>query len=266
MIDPVCSPAYYEQYLKAAQLHWWFRGRERVLGSISQSLGLDQTTGLVADVGSGPGGPIRTVFPKTWILAMDAGFPPVKANEQASGRVVADALSLPISGSYLDALCAFDVLEHLENDAAALREWHRALKPGGWLVLTVPAFQSLWSRHDALNGHYRRYRRRPMTQLLERAGFIPVKVTYFNMLLLPPIALIRLSQRLLPQKHNVDEPSNRLTHEELDFSWRLPAWIERGFESAFRIEAGWLNRWPLPVGVSLCVVARCRKEQEESHA
>jgi len=80
-----------------------------------------------------------------------------------------------------DLVCAFEVLEHIEDDAAALESWARRLRPGGWLLLSVPAHQSRYSAHDELAGHYRRYDRAQMTELLQRTGFADVEVREYGM-------------------------------------------------------------------------------------
>jgi SAM-dependent methyltransferase len=80
-----------------------------------------------------------------------------------------------------DLVCAFEVLEHIEDDAAALEAWARRLRPGGWLLLSVPAHQSRYSAHDELAGHFRRYEREQMTALLQRAGFADIEIREYGM-------------------------------------------------------------------------------------
>jgi SAM-dependent methyltransferase len=80
-----------------------------------------------------------------------------------------------------DLVCAFEVLEHIEDDAGALASWARRLRPGGWLLLSVPAHQSRYSAHDELAGHYRRYDREPMTRLLAAAGFAEIEIREYGM-------------------------------------------------------------------------------------
>ena len=249
------SSAYYTQYLDAARSHWWFRGREQVVQSVARPL-MPHLGMLIADVGSGPGGLARAVFPDGRIVAMDVSLTPLQANTSADARVVGDAARVPCRTGSVAALCAFDVLEHLDDDVGALREWHRVLMPGGWVVLTVPAYQALWSAHDDFNGHHRRYRRRALQRLLSDTGFLVRRLTYFNTVLLPAVALVRWTQRLLKSRSPQGSSSSALG--ELDFQQRFPRWLERCFEGAFQLEAMWLRRHTLPAGVSICAVVQAR--------
>ena len=245
---------YYRQYLDAARTHWWFRGRERVVKVLAEPLVMEEPGVVVADIGSGPGGPARAIFPTQRLIAFDVSPLPLQANQQADGRVVADAAQMPCRSSSLDAVCAFDLLEHLDDDAAALREWRRLLRPGGMLVLTVPAYGSLWSAHDDVNGHRRRYHAASLKPLLAGAGFTVVRMTYFNTLLLPAVALVRWAERLF--KARAAAAVGEAPEGHLDCQRRFPTWIERCCESAFVLEARWLRRHHLGAGVSLCAIAR----------
>lgn len=245
------SERYYQEYLEAAQSHWWFRGRERVARAVAQRLVRLGPGATVIDVGSGPGGPARSVFPDATILAVDLSSEILAAYRQADGRAAADAAQLPLRNASVEGVCAFDVLEHLADDGAALREWRRVLAPGGWLVLTVPAYPALWSAHDDINRHHRRYLARGLTRRLTAAGFALRRMTYFNSLLLPAIAAVRWAERLSPRR-----AERRIAHAELDCSQRFPAWIERSFEGILSLEAWWARRGDWPAGVSLCAVAR----------
>ncbi len=109
--------------------------------------------------------------------------------------VLGDATELPLGEGCFDLVSALDVLEHLPDDAAALRGIHHALKPGGSLLLSVPALRWLWGRQDVTAHHLRRYHRRELRDLLAAAGFETLRLSYFNSLLLPPIAAVRLAMR-----------------------------------------------------------------------
>jgi SAM-dependent methyltransferase len=248
------SAEYYEDYRQACASHWWFRGREAVLRAfVSKVADLASGNHAVFDIGSGPGGPTAAVFPGRRITAVDLDLETLQAYVPADTRIVADGSRLPLQRGSVGVLCAFDVLEHLEDDAEALRHWREVLAPGGWLVITVPAYESLWSSHDDVNGHHRRYRARILRKRLEETGFSVLTLTYFNTFLLPAIALARFYQRLRGDKSVANGDPG---HVETDFSRRLPAPIEQCFEKFFSWESHIVRRWNLPAGVSLGVIAR----------
>jgi SAM-dependent methyltransferase len=138
------------------------------------------------------------------------------------------------------------VLEHVPDDRQALRELRRVSKPGGWLVLTVPAYQALWSLHDAANHHYRRYSRHGLRLAALEAGWSLVRMTSFNSILLPVAAAVRVAQR----HRRPDSTYN----PELNLG---PTWLNSVLERPLRLEARWLDRGgTLPAGLSLLAVLR----------
>jgi SAM-dependent methyltransferase len=154
------------------------------------------------------------------------------------------ALEIPFSGCF-DAVGAFDVLEHIEEDERALREMGRAVSPGGGLLLTVPQHPRLWSVADDFAGHVRRYRRNELVAKARKAGWEPVSVSSFVTLPLPLFALSR---------------AMRARHDETyDFEreLRLPTWLDRGLAAVMGGERALLALGvSFPVGASLLLVAR----------
>jgi SAM-dependent methyltransferase len=144
---------------------------------------------------------------------------------------------------------ALDVLEHCDNDTVAAAEIARVLKPGGWLVATVPALPSLWSVHDEDNAHFRRYTRRTLESVLASSGFASWRITYFNMFLLPVGYASRLAANLTGSRRalGVDAP---------------PGLLNTGLRTVFSLEIPVLRRARLPVGMSLLAVARTSEEPE----
>ena len=158
-----------------------------------------------------------------------------------------DAQAPDLPDDSYDLIIASDVLEHLEDEQAALKAWCRILRPNGVLLVFVPAFMLMWSPHDVVNQHYRRYRLPELEARLAAAGFEILRRSYWNFLIFPPAALVRLLQRLLP-------PIRGMVHLEL----RLPpAPLNRALVGLLRIE-NWLIRqgvsWPW--GQSALVIAR----------
>jgi hypothetical protein len=143
-------------------------------------------------------------------------------------------------------ITCLDVIEHTPDDGVTLRELRRVCKPGGFLLVTVPAYQSLWSMHDVANHHYRRYSRPRLRAAALDAGWRVRRLTSFNGLLLAPAAAVRLAER------------RRLRRPDSDYKPELtlgPGWLNAVLERPLRVEARWLARGrTLPAGLSLLAV------------
>ena len=143
-----------------------------------------------------------------------------------------------------------DVIEHLDDDGLALKEAAHVLVPGGVVIVTVPAFMSLWSEHDVLNEHRRRYRRAELGSRLEQAGLRIERLTYFNSRLFPLAAIDRWAHRL----------TRRPVRAELQVPRR---WINDLMRRTFQSEQHRVAdpaRAPYPFGVSALAVGRWRGE------
>ena len=141
---------------------------------------------------------------------------------------------------------ALDVLEHVDDDAAVLAAAARLLRPGGTLLVTVPALPCLWGSQDVVSHHKRRYTARSLCGAFSRAGLRPAWHTYFNTALLPAIAFVRVARRLLGR---VDEARS-------DFEQGRPGLVNEILARVFALERHLVGRVRLPVGVSLLAVAR----------
>lgn len=162
-----------------------------------------------------------------------------------AGTVVGTLEQLPFRAESLDLAGMTDVLEHVENDERVIRECLRALKPGGVLVITVPALQWLYGQHDRALGHFRRYSRDDLRRLLTRCGFEVERITYFNALLLPLVMLVRVVSTFRGRAGAQADP---LT---LPNPWN---WLAYHAFSAERILIKLLD---IPLGLSLlCIVRR----------
>lgn len=169
--------------------HWWYRERRHLLAQAIRDL----PPGRALDVGAAGGGNTRVLRSHGWqAAALEYG---ADGAEVAHGRGLAtmrsDATHLPLADDSLDLVVAFDILEHLADDDAAVREVHRVLKPTGTYLVAVPADPRLWSSHDEAVHHLRRYTRTTLVALLERGGFEVSSVMSWNVLLRPVVALRR---------------------------------------------------------------------------
>jgi SAM-dependent methyltransferase len=169
------------------------------------------------------------------------------ARQRELGEVVAGSvLEMPFADGSFDLAVSLDVIEHLEDDLAALRELRRTVAPGGALLVTVPAYQWLWSGHDEINHHFRRYTRRSLQRAGEQAGWQQVRTTYFNSLLLPAAIMLRVLDRF----------SRKTTESSLDL-WVPPEPLNWLLERPLSLEAALIGRGGrIPAGLSLLAVFR----------
>jgi SAM-dependent methyltransferase len=243
------EPQLYEEMASLEDAHWWFRGRRDICrDALERHLPARRPLRLL-DVGCGTGGnlPMLQQFGEVEGLELDPGaVARSRARLGDASRVHQGALpdGIPRAHPY-DAVTALDVLEHLEDPEAALAAIARALVPGGVLLCTVPAFMFLWTEHDEVNHHHRRYRRALLSDQLRSAGFQVRHVSYFNSWLFPPIAALRLVRRLWPRPH-APAPAGDLAMPPRP----LNALLARLFAS----ERHLVTSGSLPFGVSLLAV------------
>lgn len=234
----------YRQHHALDERHWWFVGRRRVVAALLRTLGLGSGRRIL-DVGSGGGGMIETLLPYGTVSALEGDAESVSEIRRRYAdrvNVIPEFVTPDTSALHgQDVITLFDVLEHLDEDDAFVRNAFTALPPGGKLILTVPAFPSLWSRHDVASHHKRRYTRRGLIRLLESHGFHIRRITFFNALLFPLAALQRFFQR------NKEEAKSDVED--------VPAPLNAILRWTFSLERFLAPQIDLPFGVSLFVCA-----------
>jgi len=171
--------------------HWWYRERRILLAR--DIVGM--TPGVALDIGAAGGGNTRVLRGAGWLsMAVEYGATGAQiASERGLSVLRADATALPCADDAMDLVVAFDVLEHIDDDDAAVREIHRVLRPGGVALIAVPVDPRLWSAHDEAVGHVRRYTRSELLDLFNRNGFVIERARSWNVLLRPVVALRRRS-------------------------------------------------------------------------
>jgi SAM-dependent methyltransferase len=162
------------------------------------------------------------------------------------GRRVTMALAehLPVPDRSAGVVTSLDVLEHLDDDVLALCEYHRILAPGGIAVLTVPAYEWLWSAHDDWTAHRRRYTSRRLADAMSATGFDVLRRTYFHSFLVPPATLLRRT----PLRRMVNG-----AQEEVGASSRI---VDMATSGLAAVERSWASRLRMPFGLSLLAIGR----------
>lgn len=232
--------------LSADDRHWWYRGRRSVVLAQIDRLPLPPHAKLL-DAGCGSGRTLDDLARYGSAYGIDSSAWGVAATRGRGHRHarLGSLERLPYPDATFDVVTCLDVLEHLPNDVRALAELRRVTTPGGHLLLTVPAYQALWSAHDEANHHYRRYRRGTLRPAAVGAGWEIVRDSYFNSTLLPAAALVRLVRKLW---------RGRGRRSELTFT---PAWLDPVLALPFRLEASLLRHGlRLPAGLSVLAVLR----------
>jgi SAM-dependent methyltransferase len=233
----------YELFYSLEDKHWWFQGRKHLVLSLLRRY-LPCETPRILDVGCGTGGMLVEYQRSGDALGVDTA--PEAAHFchlRGLGMMVGSGIELPLADASMDVVSALDVIEHVDDDHGMLAEMRRVCRPDGLLLLTVPAFQFLWSSHDDLNHHKRRYVIREIAALLDSTGFEPLKLSYYNSFLFPA-AIVR--KYMLRVRNHGSE-----CHLE-----RMPEPLNGLFRRILSLEAPVLARGDFPAGASIICAAR----------
>lgn len=242
--------AEYERMYHLEDSYWWFVGRLRLVQELMTSYygspQSDKTPLNILDIGCGTGAMSQRISP--WGRVVSADFSALAL--QFSRRrglehlLCADAMHLPFCSDQFDSLVAMDMLEHLPDDTAALREFYRVLKPGGRVIATVPANPRLWSEHDDALMHYRRYQKQEVGQRFKEAGFSIVNLSYSMTLLYPLVFLQR--------KLNANRPHHNPPQAAMP---QFPAPINAALTGIVTLENRLARHFNFPFGVTILCTA-----------
>lgn len=228
---------------------WWSRGRTEVIRSL---LPAPDGRRRVLDIGSGWGAVTGRLGEWGEVLGVEPS-PVARAEAERRGVHVIEGTAerLPVADGWADIAIAADVIEHLPDDAAAMLEVVRVLRPGGVALITVPANPWLMGAHDRALGHFRRYDRRALRERIGGVGLQLERITHFNTLLFPLAIPARLLGRLRSERSAADDP-------------RAPGPFDALFGMVFAAERHLLARFDLPVGLSLAALARAPDKVDRS--
>jgi len=236
--------AIYDQMRVLQQDHWWFAARREILAAEIRRLRLPDPAQIL-EAGCGPGGNLSMLQRFGEVVAIE---PDAESRAYAAERNGVDVRagllpqSAPDFGRAFDLVAAFDVIEHVPDDAGAVARLGEYLKPGGFMITTVPAYGWMWSEHDAAHHHQRRYDLKAYRRLFENAGLKVRRASHFNTLLFPPIAAVRLAK-------------NAAGRSGGDDTMPSPA-VNGVLKAVFGLERGLLAAADLPFGVSILLIAQ----------
>lgn len=229
--------AIYERLYATEEEHWWFQGRRAVIHALLERASV-RPAARILDAGCGTGRNLKELEPFGQAIGVEPSSSAVEfANRRGVANIRMGAIeALPFDSDSFDLVTAFDVLEHLDDDIEGLRELRRVSTLGAALVATVPAYRWLWSQHDESHHHRRRYTRPELLAHAEEAGWRPLFATYFNSLLLPPIAAVRAFRRGHTEGGSTDYD---LTAGPMNSLLALPMRLEaRAIRRGIRFPAG----------------------------
>jgi SAM-dependent methyltransferase len=243
------EPDQYDKMRRLEDTYWWFVGRRALVRTLLDDRAARGASYL--DLGCGTGAMSQELAERGTVTSLDFEHAALAycRTRGLSRLVQASAETLPFPEDRFDVVTALDVIEHLDDDAAAANEIRRVLKPGGIAVVSVPAFRFLWSEHDVALHHRRRYRIGELRDLLRRAGLEVEHASYVMTALFPAVAAVRLVQKALGSDRKPPEAA-KTTHPDVTGP------LNGALAGLLRAEAQVVRRVSLPFGVSLAAVAK----------
>jgi len=230
--------------------HWWYIGRRRIIESfvkrICDEIRSEGTAEVrILDIGCGTGGNLESISKFGKAEGVDISSEAVDFCRARGFNNVREgaAETLPYASESFDLVTGLDVVEHLDDDVAGLREMRRVLRPGGRMLLFVPAFMFLWGVQDDVSHHRRRYAMSELMKKLQQADMKVERASYANIAFFGPILLGRLFMRLTGIRPASENNINIGAFNGL-------------FGGIFGAESWWLNKFSLPFGVSILCVAK----------
>lgn len=224
--------------------HWWYRARRDILADFLARVGNVHAGARILEIGCGTGHnlPMLARFGRVDAIEIDPAARAIASSRLGRAVGTAPLPVLPgVERAAYDLIAVLDVVEHIEDDVGALAAMRGCLKPGGKILITVPAHRWMWSAHDVVNHHHRRYSKATLTRSIRAAGLEPAKLGYFNSLLFPLAAAARLAGRWTGRDDSDDSPPPKL--------------VNALFEGIFRFERHLVGRVPMPPGVSILTLA-----------
>ena len=243
----------YKQHYEAEKRGWWAVGRRNMIINFIHSLkGVPQTPDIL-DFGCGTGGMLDDLKKFASVYGCDTEDIAIELCKQRGLENITklDGKTIPYENERFDVITAMDVLEHVEDDVFVMNELNRILKKGGYLMITVPAFMTLWTTRDERLHHFRRYKKKELVTRLKSADFEVVKCSYMHFFYFLPLLFVYKLKYFIKRKENVSDVKT-------DFSV-VPKPINSTLIAALNTETFFLKFINFPFGVSLFCIARKKK-------
>jgi SAM-dependent methyltransferase len=237
----------YQQMAELDDRHWWYRARREILAALIRREAMPPPDAAILEIGCGTGHNLAMLGEFGHVDGLELDDEARAISERRLGRSVMSSPLPELAGvpdRHYDLIGAFDVIEHIDDVHAALASIAAKLKPGGKFVMAVPAHQWMWSAHDVVNHHKRRYSKRSLKALVEGSPMRLDRIGYFNSLLFP----LALAERAASRLRGKEDADVKLP----------PAPLNIALERIFAAERYLAGRLPLPVGLSLFAVASAR--------
>ena len=242
----------YRQFAELEEDHFWFRGRRAIFFSLLDRYleGLHDLN--VLEVGCGAGGFLGRLsrYGRATGLELSREFSLLSHERSGRPTVCASAYEIPLRDDSQELICLFDTLEHIPDEARALSEIFRVLRPGGVVFFSVPAYQFLYANNDRIAHHCRRYTSRRLKKVLCSSGFVPLKMSYFNSFLfpaiLPAVLLGKLKEKWIGLRDS----------EHTNLTVRIPPVLSKVLYGIMSSERYLLRHFNFWLGHSLIAIAR----------
>ena len=243
---------YYVEYYTLEREHWWFVVRAGIIKDRIAPYLNNQKSCKILNIGAATGSTseLLSQFGEVTSIEYDAdccAFTRERTNLQVQHGSILD---LDFPDNNFDLVCAFDVIEHVEDDQLAVEEMQRVCKPGGLVYITVPAYNFLWSEHDEVNHHFRRYTLGGLKKLFDRKRVKFLYHSYFNSLLFIPIATFRLLSKMIPSswyRKGAGADNTILDNDSI---------VNKILFQIFNMERKLLKVMKFPFGVSIMLLLR----------
>jgi len=209
----------YEAMAQNQEKHWWFAARREILDELIKKFA-SQKNKKILEIGAGTGANIEMLSTHGKLTAVEPNeLARKKISEKFPNKITLINGKLPselnLENKKFDLICLFDVLEHIKDDKAALHELKKHLTTDAHIILTVPAFQFLWSEHDKNLHHFRRYNKKDLKNLIASCGLETVECGYFNSFLFPLAFLARIFDKIFPSKQKPEKIPFALLNQTL---------------------------------------------------